>query len=185
MECAAYLAGSLEGCVVRSDGAVDWLRAGGARPSEEASRFAAFVASIDGIILGRRTFEVVRGRLTGMYGDKPVLVLSHRDLHPPAQHVPGVMRAHGDVGQVLKDCGARGWRSAYVDGPETIRQVWAAGHLAGLTINRIPVVLGGGIPLFAHVETDQWLEHVGTRVFAGGLVQSEYRVGRSAPPGGR
>jgi hypothetical protein len=43
-------------------------------------------------------------------------------------------------------------------------------------VARVPVLIGSGIPLFGPVERDVILKHVATRVYASGLVQSEYAV---------
>jgi hypothetical protein len=43
-------------------------------------------------------------------------------------------------------------------------------------ISRVPILIGSGIPLFGDLPRDVRLRHVGTRSFAGGLVQSEYEV---------
>ena len=45
-----------------------------------------------------------------------------------------------------------------------------------LIITRIPVLLGSGIPLFGFLPHDIRLEHVATRSYASGLVQSEYAI---------
>ena len=49
-----------------------------------------------------------------------------------------------------------------------------------ITITLIPVLLGEGIPLFGRLAKDVSLEHLSTRVFDNGYVQSTYRVTRNA-----
>ncbi len=49
-----------------------------------------------------------------------------------------------------------------------------------MIITRIPVLLGSGIPLFGPLTQDVRLEHVATRTYASGLVQSEYSVPSAA-----
>ena len=51
--------------------------------------------------------------------------------------------------------------------------------LVRLVLNRVPVLIGTGIPLFGPLPADQWLDHVATTSYQGGLVQSEYLVRRS------
>ena len=70
----------------------------------------------------------------------------------------------------------RGIRHAYVDGGITIQRFLRAGVIQRLIISRIPVLIGSGIPPFGPTEGDIPLEHVATRVYATGLVQSEYAV---------
>jgi dihydrofolate reductase len=45
-----------------------------------------------------------------------------------------------------------------------------------LIVTRIPVLLGSGIPLFGPRSHDVRLEHVATRTYPSGMVQSEYVV---------
>lgn len=176
MRCSAYLAVSLDGYIARPDGALDWLRAGGPRPADEARVFAEFVAGVDAVVLGRNTFDVVRSRLGVLYGERPVVVLSHRPLAGPTL-VPAVEQESGALPEILGRCAARGWRELYVDGAQVIQQCIAAGCLHRLVINRVPVLLGRGIPLFGAVENDRWLQHVRTSTYPGGLVQTEYHFG--------
>ena len=56
------------------------------------------------------------------------------------------------------------------------QSLMAAGLVDELQLIVAPVVLGAGVPLFGPVQHDIRFEHVDTRSYANGLVQSEYRV---------
>lgn len=68
----------------------------------------------------------------------------------------------------------------YVDGGPVVQSFLAAGLIDELTITRIPILIGEGIPLFGPLPGDQLLEHVETRTLSlgssHGIVQSRYRV---------
>ena len=64
----------------------------------------------------------------------------------------------------------------YIDGGVTIQGFLDAGLIQRVTITRIPVLLGSGIPLFGPLSHDIRLQHVATRSYASGLVQSEYVI---------
>jgi dihydrofolate reductase len=51
-----------------------------------------------------------------------------------------------------------------------------AGLIQRLIVTRVPVLIGDGVPLFGHVSRDVRLQHIATRSFPSGLVQSEYHV---------
>ena len=52
----------------------------------------------------------------------------------------------------------------------------SAGLIDELTITRIPLLLGEGIPLFGPTGGDILLRHLATRSYDNGYVQSKYRV---------
>jgi dihydrofolate reductase len=82
----------------------------------------------------------------------------------------------GEPAAIVAALDADGFRHAYVDGGITIQRFLRAGLLQKLTITRVPVLIGDGIPLFGMVPADIRLRHVATRSYPTGLVQSEYEV---------
>jgi dihydrofolate reductase len=62
----------------------------------------------------------------------------------------------------------------YVDGGVTIQGFLRAGLIQRMTITRIPVLLGTGISLFGSVPPDIHLQHMWTKSYRSGMVQSEY-----------
>ena len=67
-------------------------------------------------------------------------------------------------------------RHVYVDGGKTIQGFLNAGLIDELTITRIPILIGTGVPLFGPLNNDVSLTHIATRQFENGFVQSKYRV---------
>lgn len=166
-----FIATSLDGFIARPSGAIDWLY----RPDAagEDHGYDDFIARLDGIIMGRKTFEVVRGFDPWPY-DKPVIVLSQT---LTAQDVAAqqVMLATS-VRDALDIAKQRGWTHAYVDGGGAIQAFLRAGLIDDMIITRIPVLLGQGLPLFGPLAADVQLQHLQTRAFGSGFVQSHYRV---------
>ena len=70
----------------------------------------------------------------------------------------------------------RGLGHLYVDGGITIQRFLEAGLVQRMTITRVPVLVGDGIPLFGALPRDLRLEHIETRSYSSGLVTSEYAV---------
>ena len=164
---------SVDGFIARSDGSFDFLDAGGNEPLG----FEEFWASVDALVMGRKTYETALSFGTWPYGRKPVFVLSTQ---PLASAPRGAVVEHvsGDPRAIVAQLEARGIQHAYVDGGLTIQRFLEAGLIDRLTITRVPVLIGTGIPLFGPLSRDLKLEHIATRQFAGGLVQSEYTVER-------
>jgi dihydrofolate reductase len=171
MRASVFIATSLDGFIARVDGGLDWLPPGGG----EEHGYDAFMATVDALVIGRKTFETVLAFDAWPYGEKPVVVLSTRPL-APAQPGAVVERMSGPPAEIVAQLDARGVRHVYVDGGITIQRFLQAGLIQRLTITRIPVLLGAGIPLFGPLQGDILLRHVATRQYASGLVQSEYEV---------
>ncbi len=171
MKASVFIATSLDGFIARANGDLDWLPPGGG----EEHGYDAFMATVDALVIGRKTFETVLTFDTWPYGEKPVYVLSTGTL-APAPPGAAVERMSGAPAEIVSQLAARGVRHAYVDGGITIQRFLQAGLIQRLTITRIPVLLGAGIPLFGTLQHDIVLRHVATRQYASGLVQSDYEV---------
>ena len=76
-KCSVFIATSLDGFISRTDGRMDWLeRANRLVPQGEDFGYARFMASVDGIVIGRTTFEQVLTYEKWPYGTTPLVVLS-------------------------------------------------------------------------------------------------------------
>jgi dihydrofolate reductase len=172
MRVSVFIGTSLDGFIARGDGGLDWLPPNGGEPHG----YDEFMATVDAVVLGRKTFETVLAYESWPYGTKPVIVLSTRTrgVTVPEGAVCEVMSA--TPLQVVDRLAERGVRHIYVDGGATIRGFLDAGLIQSLTITRVPVLLGSGIPLFGGVSREVRLEHVSTQAYPSGLVKSEYRV---------
>lgn len=169
-----FIATSVDGFIARPDGAIDWLMAAGA--SGEDHGYDAFMAEMDGIFMGRETFETALGFNPWPYA-KPLIVLSTA---LAGSHIPGALADRVKlvrcIDEALKVAARLGWRQAYVDGGATIQSFLRAGRISDMIVTRIPILLSQGRPLFGPVERDVSLRHVETRDFPSGLVQSRYEV---------
>jgi len=172
VKASVFIGTSLDGFIARVNGDLDFLPPGGGEPHG----YDEFMATVDALVIGRKTYETVLTFDTWPYGKKPVFVLSTRTLAPaPLEAV--VERMSGEPAEIVSQLEARGIRHAYVDGGITIQRFLQAGLIQRLIITRVPVLIGAGIPLFGALESDLVLRHVATRQYASGLVQSEYVVG--------
>ena len=133
------------------------------------------MATVDALIIGRKTFGTVLAFDTWPYGTKPVFVLSTRPL-APAPVGAMVERMSGAPAEIVSKLAAKGIGHVYVDGGITIQRFLQAGLIRRLIITRVPVLIGAGIPLFGAVPHDIVLKHIGTRQYSSGLVQSEYEI---------
>jgi dihydrofolate reductase len=181
MKTSVFVGTSLDGFIARPDGTFDFLTQGS--DGDGASNgFNEFFATVDAVLMGRNTYEVVIPFAEWPYGVTPVFVLTTRPLpSPPAGAV--VEAVSGAPADVLSLLEGRGFEHVYVDGGATIQQFLRAGLIDRLVITRVPVLVGSGIPLFGAVDSDIRLAHVATRELRGGAVQSEYEIEGAAAEG--
>jgi dihydrofolate reductase len=171
IKVSVFMGASVDGFIARPDGALDFLEAGG---SEEHG-YEAFIASVDALVIGRNTYDVVLAFPAWPYGAKPVFVLSSRPL-APAPTGAVVEQMSGEPADIVRALAARGVQHIYVDGGITVQRFLNAGLIQRLIVTRVPVLIGSGIPLFGPTSHDLMLRHVATRSYAGGLVQTEYEL---------
>jgi dihydrofolate reductase len=172
MSVSVFVGASVDGFIARSNGDLDWLPAGGGEPHG----YNEFIASVDAIVIGRKTFETVLSFETWPYGDKRVVVLSSRAIDVSAVVGGVVERMAGSPADIVARLAASGAHHLYVDGGITIQRFLSAGLVHRLVITRVPVLIGDGIPLFGSLPGDVRLHHVATRHYPSGLVQSEYEI---------
>ncbi len=175
---AAFLGMSLDGFIAGPDDELDWLERGGGPPEDHG--YAEFQASVDAVLIGRRTWEVVSRLPAWPYDGKRVFVLTRR----PAEARHGERFLEGAPDRVLAALGDAGVRRAYVDGGRVVSQVLAAGLLDELTVSILPVVIGRGVRLFEDAGPERWLELAASRVFGSGMVQLRYRMRGAFARGG-
>jgi len=170
MKASVFIATSLDGYIARLDGSLDWLPG----DSVEPHGYDEFIETVDAIVIGRKTFETIAGFPSWPYGTMPVVVLSTTvsEVSAPDSAVCSVMS--GAPAEIVAALEQRGMKHLYIDGGETIQGFLQAGLIQRMTITRIPVLIGIGIPLFGPLSPDVRFEHVMTRSFPSGLVQSEY-----------
>lgn len=177
MKASIFVGTSLDGFLARADGAFDFLPgADGADGGDGGAHgFEEFMATVDALVMGRNTFDVVLGMAAWPYGEKPVIVLTSRPLGKTPPGIP-VEAMAGTPAGIIAVLAARGMQHLYIDGGLTIQSFLRAGLVRRMVITRVPVLIGSGIPLFGSLLHDVRLKHVSTRVLGGAMVQSEYEV---------
>jgi dihydrofolate reductase len=172
MTATVFVGTSVDGFIARTNGDLDFLPEGGGEPHG----YIEFIASVDAIVIGRNTFEKVLTFDAWPYGDKRVVVLSSRSLDL-SDVVGGVVeQMAGPPADIISQLAASGAQHLYIDGGITVQRFLSAGLIQRLIITRVPVLIGDGIPLFSALPRDIRLQHVATRHFQSGLVQTEYHI---------
>ena len=171
MKATVFIATSLDGYIARPNGSFDWL------PTDpEPHGYDEFMATVDALVIGRKTFETAAAFDPWPYGKTPVVVLTSRPSEWKAPEGAVCEFTSGTPQEIVDRLAQRGMNHLYIDGGVTIQGFLEAGLIQRLIITRVPVLIGDGIPLFGPLSRDVRLQHVSTRSYPSGLIQSEYLI---------
>jgi dihydrofolate reductase len=164
------VAASLDGFIAGPDGSFDWI------PNDPAVDFAALFATVDAVLLGRRSYELVQGQGGG--GPWPngsaVYVFSHT---LRAEEHPGVTVVDRDAGAAVAALrAAEGGDVWLFGGGALFASLMAARQVDRVEVTVVPVLLGGGVPLFPGDGSRAELRLESTKRYPSGMVTLVYSV---------
>lgn len=167
-----YIATSLDGYIARQNGTIDWLMEIPNSDNDDYG-FSDFMKRIDGLVMGRNTFELVLTFGRWPYS-KPVFILSNTMKGLPAGLENQAELIKGKLNSIITELNNRGFKNLYIDGGKTIQSFLKEDMIDELIITRMPIILGSGIPLFGEMDLELRFEHVKTEVLNKVLVKSWY-----------
>jgi dihydrofolate reductase len=174
-----YIATSADGYIARPDGDVEWLTS---RPRSGDYGMGAFYPTIDTIIWGRKTYDLVLGwQRDGMKGARfstkvKNYVFSRR---PPKRPAPGAEFVSDSVRTFIKRLRSTPGKNVWMmGGGGIIASFLDAGGIDEFDIHVIPTLIGKGIPLIAPRHRDIPLQLKATKKYPDGVVRLHYAVGK-------
>ena len=173
MKNKVFIATSLDGFILDQDGGIDWLHSV-PNPEEDDMGYASFMETIDALVMGRNTFETVCSFNIDWPYAKPVFVLSNSLTTIPSKLQNKVFLVNGKLTEVLESIHSKGHGNLYIDGGTTIQNFLKEGLIDEMIITRIPILLGGGIPLFGDLQTPQNFNCVDSTIFLDSVVQNRF-----------
>ena len=164
------VANSLDNFIAREDHAVDWLT----WDDEVAAITAEFWKTIDTVLMGRKTYEVMLKSGTTSYPGVKNYVFSRTLKKSPDERVE-IIRT--DVCAFVRDLKRlKGKGICVTGGGELARALLEARLIDEIGVNIQPVLLGRGIPLFYAMSRQTDLELLGCRPLKNGGAFLSYRV---------
>ena len=114
-KCSVFIATSLDGFIARDDGSIDWLtKASELVPSGEDGGYKEFISTVDGLIMGRHSFEKVLSFDPWPYGELPVVVMSSKSIKIPT-HLKHVSTSSETPLELVKRLTDEGFKHLYID----------------------------------------------------------------------
>ncbi len=145
MKVTYYAATSLDGFIAREDGDVSWLDEMDIDMAEAGCE--AFFASIDGLAMGRHSYDFVFNYGSWPYEDKPTWVCTSREL----EILKGAnLKIAKTVDEIIAGAESSGLKHLWlVGGGKLASSFIDKGLLTHLSITEMPIKLESGIPLFS------------------------------------
>ncbi len=169
-----YIAQSLDGYIARPDGNLDWLTSTPNPASGGDYGYAELLASIDTIIMGRRTYDEILGfGIEWPYlGFKTFVVTTDKNLAIKSPDTYLLTENLKDFVTALKNNSAKdAW---LVGGGQLVTYFINNGMLDRMIISIIPKLIGEGIPLFAKKPAETEWKLINVQQFDTGLVNLTY-----------
>ena len=168
-----FIATSLDGYIAKPNDDLSFLKL--VEKEGEDYGYAEFTATIDTIILGRKTYDWVLKEIgTSHYdnGERDVYVITRTER-------PGVGKTTfytGNLTELVQQLKDGKGKNIYCDGgAEIINELLKNDLIDEFVISVVPVLVGNGTRLFKDNRPEQMLELVSTKAFETGLVQLRYK----------
>jgi dihydrofolate reductase len=178
------LANSLDNYIARSDGGSDWLH----WSKEVAEISSKFLKTVDVILIGRKTYEVMLEFGQTSYPGAKNYVFSRSKQKSSAlkKLLATKKRADKNIEVVTKDAAKfvrelkskKGKGICLFGGGELAKSLFEADLIDEIALNIHPVLLGSGVPLFHEMKRQIDLEFLDSQTLKGGYLVVTYCVKR-------
>lgn len=169
-----YIACSLDGFIAREDGSIDWLTEYENNPETDYG-YSEFYASIGTVLMGRKTYEQVLGFGEWPYGEKKAYVFTKQK--EPLLREKNVEFVSGDIVEFVRQLKEKESQDIWLVGGSQLIKIFLKENLVqDLIVFVIPVILGGGIPLFDRIGKEIKLRTGRVERYRNGMVSIEYEI---------
>lgn len=168
-----YIATSIDGYIADNKGKIDWLDTIPNTDSIDMG-YNAFMENTDALVMGKNTFKTVLGFGIEWPYEKPVFVVSTAPMDIPKDLNNKVFNVTGSVHEILEHIHQQGFHNLYIDGGITIQNFLKHDLIDEMIITIIPVLLGGGIPLFSAMDNRLNFKCTHSKLFLGSIAQNHF-----------
>lgn len=169
-----YIATSLDGYIAQPNDDLGFLSV--VEKAGEDYGYSAFTATVDTIIMGRKTYDWVTARTEFPHLDKTAYIITRM----PRASIGNTHFYTGSLPDLVQVLKAQPGKHIFCDGGAEVANALLMHQLIDeLIISVVPVLVGSGIKLFQDGRPVQPFTLVSTKTFDTGLVQLHYRRAES------
>lgn len=168
-----FIATSLDGYIAKPNDDLSFLKS--IEKEGEDYGYAGFMATIDTLIIGRRTYDYVLKEIGASHydnGQRDVYIITRTER-------PGTGRTTfytGNLTELVQRLKSGNGKNIYCDGgAEIINELLKNDLIDEFIISIIPVLVGDGTRLFKDGRPEQQLELLSAKTFDTGLTQLYYK----------
>lgn len=167
-----YIASSLDGYIAKPNDDLAFLDR--VQKEGEDYGYADFMASVDTVIQGRKTYEWVLKHVPDfVHADKESYIITRS----PRESIGKTSFYTGDLKALVSKLKQQTGKNIFVDGgAEVVNALMQEGLIDEFIVSFIPVMLGEGTKLFKDGRPEQVLKFVSAKTFDTGLVQLHYHT---------
>jgi len=172
MKITYYVASTIDGYIAKEDGDVSWLEE--LNISMEEAGYDEFYSTVDALVMGRNTYEMIVSFGQWPYGNKPVWVCSSKSINA----MEGCNLQSGRTPlDTYNEAQAQGANHLWlVGGGKLAASFLEENLLTHLSISQMPIILGGGIKLFGEVQNHIKIQRISMKPHKSGFTQMDYLV---------
>jgi len=169
-----YIACSLDGFIAREDGSIDWLTEYENNPETDYG-YSEFYASIGTVLMGRKTYEQVLRFGEWPYSEKKAYVFTRqKELLHREKNVEFVS---GNIVEFIRQLKEKTDQDIWlVGGSQLIKKFLRENLVQDMIVFVVPIILGGGIPLFDHIGKEIRFRSGRVERYENGLVKIECQI---------
>lgn len=173
MSNIVFIATSLDGYIADKNNGIDWLTVM-PHADDMYMSFEQHMKNIDALVMGRNTYELVVNFEGEWPYDKPVFVLSNSLTEVAEKCRRKVSLINGELKEIVSELAKQGYKNLYIDGGVTIQNFLKQDLIDEMIITTVPVLLGGGIPLFGSLDESMKFKGIASHCDSVGMTQHHF-----------
>jgi len=167
-----YISASLDGYIAKPNDDLSFL--GMVQKEGEDYGYKDFIATVDTVILGRKTYDWVMKQVTTFpHADKETYIITKTEKPKNGN----INFYNGNLRDLVEKLKSEKGENIFCDGgAEVVNELLKDRLIDEFIISIIPVLVGNGTKLFKDGRPEQNLELISTKHFDTGLVQFHYKM---------